>query len=82
MLDNSSGDNWCQVILLIQQIDPDHRCGLHVVDVHEVYPRGRGGSILDEGNCIAICRPCHRWVDAHPAQATELGLLRATTPDD
>ena len=75
MLDNSSGDNWCQLILLIQTVDPEHRCGLYVVDVHEVLSRGRGGSILDEGNCVATCRPCHEWVGRHPALALELGLL-------
>lgn len=75
MLDNSAGDNWCQVILLIQQVDPMHRCGLYVADVHELRSRGRGGSILDRMNCTAICRPCHEWIGRNPALAEELGLL-------
>lgn len=79
MLDNSAGDNWCQVILLIQQVDPSHRCGLHVVDVHELQPRGRGGSILDPENCTAICRPCHSWIGRNVADAERLGLLKETT---
>ena len=78
MLDNSVGDNWCQVILLIQQIDPDHRCGLHLDDVHEIKTRGRGGSILDEDNVMKICRPCHNWVGDHPEDAQRLGLLKAS----
>lgn len=78
MLDNSGGDNWCQVILLIQQVDTEHRCGLYVDDVHEVLSRGRGGSITDPDNCIAVCRPCHDWIGQHPALAQELGLLAST----
>lgn len=80
MLNNSTGDNWCQVIMLIQQVDPVHRCGLKVVDVHELHTRGRGGDILDDGNCVAVCRPCHDWIHAHPTQAGELGLLLRTGP--
>lgn len=78
MLDNSGGDNWCQVILLIQQVDTEHRCGLYVDDVHELLTRGRGGSITDADNCIAICRPCHDWIGRNPALAEDLGLLIAT----
>lgn len=77
MLDNSTGDNWCQVILLIQQVDPAHRCGLYVADVHELRSRGRNGSILDADNCVAVCRPCHDWAHDHPALAKEIGLLVA-----
>lgn len=46
------------------------------VDIHEMQTRGRGGSILDESNCLAVCRNCHRRIDAHPQVSVELGLLR------
>ena len=50
-------------------------CGFYTVDVHEIVKRGRGGSTTDEGNCIALCRNCHDFTEAHPAVATRLGLL-------
>lgn len=31
-------------------------------DVHELKTRARGGSILDPGNCVALCRTCHTHV--------------------
>lgn len=46
------------------------------VDVHEVLTRARGGSILDESNCMTICPACHRWVTEHPREAVELGLMK------
>jgi 5-methylcytosine-specific restriction endonuclease McrA len=46
------------------------------VDVHELVRRSQGGSILDESNCITVCRPCHRRINANPALAVELGLAR------
>lgn len=51
------------------------------VDVHEVLTRGRGGSILDEANCMTVCRACHRRIDAHPLIAEELGLVRHSWDD-
>lgn len=46
------------------------------VDVHELVRRSQGGSILDESNCITVCRPCHRRIGAYPALSVELGLAR------
>lgn len=48
------------------------------VDIHEVLTRGRGGSILDEPNLLAVCRPCHRRIGNYPHLANELGLTRAS----
>lgn len=50
-------------------------CSRGSVDVHEVLSRGRGGSILDEGNLRCLCRECHIWVTDHPREAEEIGLL-------
>lgn len=44
-------------------------------DIHEVVRRSQGGSILDEDNLLAVCRSCHRRIDASPALAMDLGLL-------
>lgn len=43
------------------------------VDVHEVKSRARGGSILDEANCRALCRVCHDFLTTHPRQAEAEG---------
>lgn len=52
-------------------------CTLKSVDVHETWPRGRGGGILPGGNVfMCLCRPCHRWITDHPKEAHELGFLR------
>lgn len=46
------------------------------VDIHEVIRRSQGGSILDEKNLLAVCRPCHRRIGNYPALAFELGLAK------
>ena len=45
-------------------------------DVHELVRRSQGGSIIDERNCIAVCRPCHRRIGENPELAFTLGLAR------
>lgn len=45
------------------------------VDIHHVH--GRDGLLLfDVRYWLAVCRPCHNWIHAHPKQARELGLLK------
>jgi hypothetical protein len=63
---------WCEVGLTI--------CDGRAVDVHELLSRARGGSILDETNCVAVCRSCHDWATAHPAEATAAGWLLSALP--
>lgn len=53
------------------------RC--HIVastQVHEILSRARGGSILDESNCAALCFKCHHWITTNPKEATEQGWLK------
>lgn len=69
-------NEWCEQCIKIQKIDPEHRCGLRTVDVHEILTRGRGGSILSSSNLVAICRPGHDWLGAHPPEAQQIGLTR------
>lgn len=45
------------------------------MQVHELFTRARGGSILDPSNCLALCNEHHRWVHDNPSAATALGLL-------
>lgn len=52
------------------------RCGMNPsTEIHEVVTRARGGSILSEANCRALCRACHRWITEHPAKAHEEGFM-------
>ena len=55
----------CQRCLMARSTDP-----------HELIPRGRGGSIIDEENLAALCWECHRWIHDHPLQAEDEDWLR------
>lgn len=46
------------------------------VDIHELVRRSQGGSILDESNCMAVCRGCHRRIGENPELAFYLGLAK------
>jgi len=50
------------------------------VDAHEVVPRSAGGSITDTANIRAVCRPCHDWIHANPADARATGWLASGNP--
>lgn len=53
------------------------------VDINEIISRGRGGSILDESNLIAVCRfPCHARLTANPKDAEWCGLLLPSWASD
>lgn len=43
-------------------------------DIHEIVRRSQGGSILDEDNLLAVCRPCHQRIGNYPQLAFDLGL--------
>lgn len=45
-------------------------------DVHEIVRRSQGGSILDEKNVLAVCRPCHVRIGNNPQLAFDLGLAK------
>ena len=45
------------------------------VDIHEIVSRGRGGSITEMGNLLAVCRECHDRITNSPKLAEQLGLL-------
>ena len=52
-------------------------CTGRSVDVHERLSRARGGNILDpvQAHMVTVCRSCHEWIDAHPADAERMRLL-------
>jgi 5-methylcytosine-specific restriction endonuclease McrA len=45
-------------------------------DIHEIVRRSQGGSILDEENLMAVCRPCHTRIGNYPQLAFDLGLAK------
>ena len=45
-------------------------------DLHEIVRRSQGGSILDEDNVLAVCRPCHTRIGNYPQLAFDLGLAK------
>lgn len=68
---------WCEACPVFAEYDkavtyrrnPSH-------DIHEIIRRSQGGSILEEGNLLAVCRPCHRRIGNHPQLAFDLGLAK------
>jgi hypothetical protein len=51
-------------------------CGRPADDLHEILPRGRGGSITDEKNTVPTCRQHNEELTKSPAWAYRLGLLK------
>ena len=45
-------------------------------DVHELVRRSQGGSIIEDSNVLAVCRPCHVKIGNNPQLAFDLGLAK------
>lgn len=47
--------------------------------LHHRRARGSGGTSRDDvhaaSNLLAVCEPCHRWIESHPAFAREAGWI-------
>lgn len=52
-------------------------CTRRAIDVHEPLTRARGGSITDPNNALAVCRLCHDYCHAHPAESARKGWLKS-----
>lgn len=51
------------------------KCGVEATDLHHM--RGRSGdNLTDVDNFLALCRPCHTWVELHPEEAKKLNLSK------
>ena len=50
-------------------------CTMTPTDVHEILTRGRGGSIIEPENCLALCRSCHFFITTEPAWAKQNGFV-------
>lgn len=46
-------------------------------DMHEVLRRSQGGSAVDPGNILCVCRSCHDWIHNNVAEAKKRGLLKS-----
>jgi 5-methylcytosine-specific restriction endonuclease McrA len=51
-------------------------------DVHELKSRARGGSIVAEANCRALCRGCHDFITTNPSAAEAEGWSLPSWADD
>jgi 5-methylcytosine-specific restriction protein A len=40
-------------------------CRLHSTEPHHILMKSQGGKDEDS-NLMAVCRPCHDWIHAHP----------------
>jgi len=67
----------CQACVAFAKHDGKATYNQHLSrDVHEIVRRSQGGSILDEQNVLAVCRPCHYRITNNPQLAFELGLAK------
>lgn len=69
---NTLGDDDQRIV-----VEAMRGCTFRSSEVHEVLSRARGGSILDESNCLSLCHTCHAWVTTHPRLATMADLLKS-----
>lgn len=67
---------FCEACLIFSFLDGVPRRVNQSVDVHEIVSRGRGGSIIDIPNLLAVCRfPCHaRITETTGGEAEYAGL--------
>ena len=46
-------------------------------DPHHLLPQSSGKGRMDPENIKAVCRPCHRYIDDHPAWAMANGWTKS-----
>ena len=54
-------------------------CQNNACDVH--HKKGRGKWYLVVSTWLAVCRPCHEWIEHNPIEATELGFRESKLTD-
>lgn len=51
------------------------KCSKNSTDCHHV--AGKVGNLyLDKSNFLAVCRPCHNYIEINPKEAKELGFSK------
>lgn len=68
---------WCEVCLHLKATENPDAIVLRSWDIHEILARSAGGSILDESNALAVCRPHHDRIGRCPTWATERGFRKS-----
>lgn len=72
---------WCELGPVISTAVPAWPCSQRAQGLHELRKRSAGGSLTNRSNLLRACNPCNTWVEDHPTQARELGLVvRAGDP--
>lgn len=52
------------------------QCSQTATDIH--HKAGRiGDKLNDTSDWLAVCRPCHNWIEEHPKEAKELSLSKS-----
>lgn len=52
-----------------------NRCGGEATDLHHIAGRV-GDNLTNVENFMALCRPCHLWVETHPEAAKQQGYSK------
>jgi len=48
------------------------RCGNEATDIH--HKKGRiGNDLINDNYFMAVCRPCHTWIENNPKEAKQIG---------
>jgi hypothetical protein len=63
-----AGNPWCGIRW-------DGNCTRRADALHEILPRGRGGSITEKANTLPACNYCNGAVSDNPAEAEARGFL-------
>lgn len=51
------------------------KCSINSTDCHHI--SGKVGDLyLDKKNFLAVCRPCHNYIEVNPKEAKELGFSK------
>lgn len=73
---------YCEVCPIIaRSSEENHRwmrahCRGKAQGIHEIWKRGQGGPLTDPENLLSSCNIGNGWVESHPHEAHELGLMR------
>lgn len=63
--------------IILVDLEAGRGCRGKATEAHHREPRGMGGhGNNDPSNGLALCDPCHKWVESNRKLAYELDLLR------
>lgn len=64
----------CYAGSMLEHLEIPNVCTIRAEDVH--HRAGRtNGNYLNDATWLPVCRSCHDWIHAHPADARAIGLL-------